>query len=141
MKALSLLFLPILLIGCNKQPSSQSQSLQAMPQATTVLEWLTETHHEFGIYSEKETKDFDFVFSNVGDAPLTIREVKAFCGCTMVTYAKKPVMPGDTGTIHVSYNGNGFLPGRYHKHIVLRSNATDSVITLSIAGTYVEHVE
>jgi len=136
MKRVFLALITILVIGCNSK--STSTSVETTPRDTTAIEWLTGTHHEFGIYSERVDKDFDFVFKNVGNFPLTIDEVKAMCGCTRVDYAKEPTQPGDTGVIHVSYNGNGFLPGRYHKHILMRSNAVDSVITLSIAGTYTE---
>lgn len=35
-----------------------------------------------------------FVFTNTGDAPLVINQAMASCGCTVPTYTKTPIMPG-----------------------------------------------
>lgn len=79
-----------------------------------------------------------FEFTNTGDAPLIITEVKSSCGCTVPSKPKDPIKPGETGKIEVKYNMN---PGPIRKTITVMSNAvnvTDGVIALKIKGEVVE---
>ncbi len=62
-----------------------------------------------------------FKFTNVGDKPLVIKRAQASCGCTVPTVTKKPVAPGETGEIAVSYNTN--RPNSFSKTITVYSNA------------------
>ena len=73
--------------------------------------------------------------TNVGDAPLVIHQAIASCGCTVPTYTKSPIAPGETGTIDVTYNGKGKFPGHFKKTITIRSNAKENGVTrLTIEG-------
>jgi hypothetical protein len=130
----------ILFVGCSGKSGSSSDSAQSSQpqQAVTTMEWLTEMQYNFGSFSELDTMYADFLFRNTGQKPLVLHEVQTFCGCTKASYDKKPTLPGDTGIIHVVFNSNGILPGRFHKHIRVHSNATDSVTELSITGFYEE---
>jgi len=47
-----------------------------------------------------------FEFTNTGDAPLIISNVKSSCGCTVPSKPKDPIMPGDSGEIKVKYDTN-----------------------------------
>ena len=80
---------------------------------------------------------FDFVFKNVGKIPFAIDSLKPSCGCTRANYIKRAVLPGKTDTIHVTYDGNGFLPGSFVKACDIYSN-TDTVYQLRIRGYYTE---
>ena len=40
-----------------------------------------------------------FTFTNVGNAPLVINEVIASCGCTIPKYDRRPIAPGQKGSI------------------------------------------
>ena len=75
-----------------------------------------------------------FTFTNVGDTPLVIHQAIASCGCTVPTYTQEPVLPGKTGTIKVTYNGTGRLPGHFKKSISLRTNAKTEMMRLFIEG-------
>jgi hypothetical protein len=88
------------------------------------------------------TKDSDsglrtFEFTNTGDAPLIIKDVKSSCGCTVPTKPTEPILPGKTGKIDVKYNMN---PGPIRKTITVESNAINyegGMIPLKIKGTVV----
>ena len=141
MRILFYIFVVLLLGGGCSRKSSNAQydnQKEQTREATTTIEWLTEKDHDFGTYSDKVQKDFDFVYVNTGKIPFVIHEARTFCGCTVAEYSPEPVMPGDTGLIHVYYTGNGFTPGTFHKHIDIHSNAKDSVIELSIYGFFEE---
>jgi hypothetical protein len=78
-----------------------------------------------------------FEFTNTGDAPLIIKDVKSTCGCTVPTKPKEPILPGKTGKIEVKYNMN---PGPIRKTITVESNAVNyegGIVPLKIKGTVV----
>ncbi len=82
-----------------------------------------------------------FEFTNTGDAPLIITNVKSTCGCTVPTKPKEPIMPGRTGKIEVKYNMN---PGPIRKTVTVQSNAVnypDGVVPLKIKGNVVKKDE
>ncbi len=88
-----------------------------------------------GTFSEKDGEQkCSFSFTNTGNAPLVINQAFASCGCTVPTYTKDPVKPGGKGTIDVTYNGRGKLPGHFSKTISIRSNAKTEIVRLNIEG-------
>ncbi|AUC83923.1 hypothetical protein CW731_00850 [Polaribacter sp. ALD11] len=76
-----------------------------------------------------------FVFTNIGDAPLIIKNIQSSCGCTVPEKPEKPIMPGEKGEIKVSYNTS--IIGGFSKQITILSNAKMSRKLLKIRG-YVE---
>ncbi len=93
------------------------------------------TSHDFGTFSENSpVVSCVFTFTNVGDAPLVIHQAIASCGCTVPEYTQDPVLPGNTGTIKITYNGTGKYPGHFKKSVTLRSNAKTEMMRLYIEG-------
>lgn len=76
-----------------------------------------------------------FEFTNTGDAPLIISNVKSTCGCTVPKKPKGPIMPGETGQIEVKYDTNRVNPIR--KTITVISNADTPTVALKIKGLVV----
>ncbi len=77
-----------------------------------------------------------FEFTNTGNAPLIISNVKSSCGCTVPEKPKGPIMPGETGEIKVKYDTNRVNPIR--KTITVMSNAERPNIALKIKGLVVD---
>ncbi len=73
-----------------------------------------------------------FEFTNVGDAPLIIKDIRSTCGCTVPKKPEKPIMPGEKGQIEVSYDTN--RPGGFSKQITVMSNAKKARTVLKIKG-------
>ena len=97
------------------------------------------TAHDFGKFSEEDPiVKCTFTFTNTGDKPLVINQAVASCGCTVPTYTKTPVQPGESGTINVTYNGTGKFPGHFRKTITIRSNAKTEMVRLTIEGNMQE---
>ena len=91
--------------------------------------------HNFGTFSEDQpTQKCVFTFTNVGTAPLIINQAVASCGCTVATYTKKPVAPGEKGEVKVTYNGKGKFEGHFKKSITVRTNGTPELVRLYIEG-------
>lgn len=77
-----------------------------------------------------------FEFTNTGDAPLIISNVKSSCGCTVPKKPKDPIMPGKTGEIQVKYDTNRVMPIR--KNITVMSNAETPTVVLKIKGEVID---
>lgn len=65
-----------------------------------------------------------FVFKNTGNEPLIITKAKGSCGCTVPTWPKEPIMPGESGEIKVKYATNRV--GNFSKTVTLNSNAVNA---------------
>jgi hypothetical protein len=74
-----------------------------------------------------------FKFTNTGSAPLIINSAKGSCGCTVPSYAKEPIMPGESSEIKVKYDTKRV--GAFTKYVTLTTNATNETTTrLKIFG-------
>lgn len=73
-----------------------------------------------------------FEFTNTGDAPLVISNVRSSCGCTIPKKPDAPIMPGDQGEIQVKYDTKRVGPIR--KAITVTSNADTPTKVLKIKG-------
>ena len=73
-----------------------------------------------------------FEFTNTGDKPLVIEDVKSSCGCTVPEKPDGPIGPGETGSIKVEYDTKRVGPIR--KTITVYSNAEKGVTPLKIKG-------
>mgnify|MGYP002623949406 CR=1 FL=1 len=97
------------------------------------------TTYNFGTFSQKSPiVKAAFSFTNTGNAPLIINQAVSSTSRAVAEFSKKPIQPGETGTIMVTYNGKGTYPGHFKKAITIRSNGSTSIIRLYIEGDMVE---
>ncbi len=100
------------------------------------------TRHDFGVFSQDSAiVTYDFVFTNVGKAPLVIHQASASCGCTVPEYTLEPVMPGCQGKISITYNGKGKRPGVFRKSITIHNNGKQTPVRLYIEGEMTKTVK
>ena len=105
---------------------------QAFAQAQIKFDKVT---YNFGTFSESQpVQKCTFTFTNVGDKPLVINQALASCGCTVPSYTKAPIKPGEKGVITVTYTGKGQLPGHFKKAITIRTNGVPEMTRLYIEG-------
>ena len=97
-----------------------------------------DTSHDFGTIAEDGGNvTHEFKFTNTGEAPLMIVNASASCGCTRPSYPKKPVAPGKTDKIKVTYVPVG-RPGEFVKTVTVKTNVKkQKTIKLKIKGTVV----
>ncbi len=110
-------------------------------QAGAKMEFKSDTV-DYGTTSKDNDNGLrSFEFTNTGDAPLIIKNVKSTCGCTVPSWPKEPIAPGKSGKIEVKYNMN---PGPIRKTITVQSNAvnhTDGIAALKLKGEVVKQDE
>jgi hypothetical protein len=92
----------------------------------------TETIIDYGIIENGEDGNRTFVFKNTGNSPLEFTRIFSSCGCTIPKKPEKPVMPGESGEIQVSYDTK--RTGIFQKAITVRSNAKTANVILRIKG-------
>jgi len=94
-----------------------------------------EEKHDFGKIPQGTPVTTVFTFTNIGQEPLILTEVKPTCGCTIADYTKTPVKKGEKGKITITYNAAAAQP--FNKTIVVTSNAKTPQKYLNIIGEVV----
>ena len=88
--------------------------------------------HDFARIDEGPVATTAFTFTNTGDRPVRLVEVRPSCGCTTPEYPTGAVAPGETAEIVVAYASDG-RPGPFEKHVTVVTDA-DETTTLTIVG-------
>ena len=113
---------------------AQEQQQEVKPRVKGEMKF-EHTRHNFGIFAiDTAVVTHNFVFTNVGKAPLIIHQANASCGCTVPEYTLEPIMPGEKGKITVTYNGKGRRPGVFRKSITIHNNGKLTPLRLYIEG-------
>ena len=93
-----------------------------------------ETSFNFGEIFDSDGKVFHlFHFKNTGATPLILTNVRTGCGCTTPEWNRQPIAPGATGFIKIFFDPKD-RPGAFVKSIAVNSNASNSVVTLTVRG-------
>ena len=90
--------------------------------------------HNFGSFKESDGVQItSFKFTNKGEVPLVLSNVRAACGCTTPKWTREPVPPNGSGEIQVSYDPKN-RPGSFNKTVMISSNAENGTTVLRILG-------
>ena len=87
---------------------------------------------DYGVIDHNADGVRKFVFKNNGTEPLIIKNAKGSCGCTVPTWPRESIMPGETSKIGVKYATNRV--GKFTKTITLTTNASKKPTILTIKG-------
>ena len=96
-----------------------------------IIKFETQTV-DYGVIEKGSDGTREFKFTNIGKSPLKITSVKSTCGCTIPTYPKNDIMPGDSSVINVKYNTN--RAGRFSKSVSIFTNTVPNRSVLRIKG-------
>lgn len=116
-------------------------SISSFAQEAATVE---ETQSKAKIEFDSQVKDFGtiefagdgshtFKFTNTGEAPLIISNVKPTCGCTVADgWPKEAILPGESGEIKIKYDTK--RTGQFTKTIKVTTNTAEPEIRLTIKG-------
>jgi hypothetical protein len=99
-----------------------------------------EDTHDFGKLTAGEKVTYAFKFKNTGKSVLIISNVSTSCGCTVSSYPKKPIQPGEGATLDVTFDSEG-KQGFQSKTITVNTNAEPATAYLHIKVQVVEPAE
>ena len=85
--------------------------------------------HKFPKTIEGIVLEHDFLFTNSGNEPLIIQNIKVSCSCTKFTYPEKSIEPGKSDYIHVSFDTHKKYDWQDRKLIIF-SNAKNNPETI-----------
>lgn len=114
-------------------PTNPAPTTPAPNTSPTAPEIIFETDaHDFGTLQKGAPCEYEFKFKNNGKEPLIIQNAQASCGCTVPSFPKEPIMPGQGGVIKVKYDSNRI--GAFTKTVNVTSNAKNSPKIITIKG-------
>jgi len=96
----------------------------------------SEIAFDFGVVPDTETLLHRFEFANQGDAPLSITNTKASCGCTIPKLEKTLFAPGEGSQIDVSWDPKGF--GKQTQTVKITSNSRSNGLVVLRITAFVE---
>lgn len=94
------------------------------------------TEIDYGTIQQNSDPLRKFKFKNTGTEPLVIKSAQGSCGCTVPSYKKEPVMPGESSEIEVRYATDRI--GAFTKTVTLTTNEGDQPRVLTIKGNVLE---
>ena len=66
------------------------------------------TTHDFGVIQNGTPVETVFSYTNTGQAPLVIADIKSTCGCTVPKdWSREPLNPGESSQFSVKFDGKG----------------------------------
>lgn len=111
------------------------QSLRAQSNKGSGLTAIAfqELSHNFGTMEQGSEKvSYEFYFTNEGEGPLIITRTENSCRCISVTAPKRPIKPGSSGVITVTFDPKD--KGVFNKAIEVYANIAGRRITLLVTG-------
>lgn len=81
----------------------------------SVVNWLTETDHDFGALHQGRPATFVFRFKNTSPDTILLQTVRTTCGCTAARYTEEPIAPGAGGEVNIEYDA--YQRGGFSKKI------------------------
>lgn len=78
-------------------------------------------------------------FTNTGNAPLVISNAKGSCGCTVPTWPREPIAPGESADIEIRYDTK--RTGSINKRVTLTTNDATGNYVIRVVGHISQKVE
>lgn len=101
-----------------KEDSVRLAKNRALPKTTISFK---DTLVNFGKIKEGDSVSHSYEFTNTGNAPLLLADVQVSCGCTVPSYSKDPVQPGQSGIINIVFHSKG-KGGIQKKSVIVVAN-------------------
>jgi hypothetical protein len=111
---------------------AQNEPTKDIAAKTGAIIEFESTTVEYGVVEYGSDPHRIVKFKNVGDEPLIIKSAKGSCGCTVPTYPKEPILPGESGEFKVRYETTRVGP--ISKSITVLTNAKEENVTLLVRG-------
>lgn len=119
----------------SSQPMAYGQVVEVEDPNAPVISFEREVI-DYGTVTKGGDGMREFRFTNTGKSPLIISNAKGSCQCTVPSYPKHPIKPGESGVIKVQYNTS--RTGPINKSVTITSNARTATKVLRIKGQVVD---
>ena len=117
---------------------AKAQEVETAPVTGPAIEF-EKTTHNYGDVPYNGNGECEFRFTNTGTEPLILQRPRSSCGCTVPSWPREPILPGESQVITVTYRTTKV--GEIRKSITVTSNAVNQpTVTLYITGRVLEQV-
>lgn len=146
---LSLVAAGMLLAACqsNSGSSANDSTAQAKEDSAAAAKVLAEPvdsanapaikfaveSFNFGKVTAGKKVNYEYAFTNTGKSPLVIQNATASCGCTVPDWPKKPILPGESGKIKVSFDSSN-KSGLQDKIVTITGNTIPAQTMVHLVG-------
>lgn len=129
----------LLCIGTVARSSADSPQAPAGSAPAGAHMQMEVASHDFGDI-ERKGGDLvcEFTYLNDGTAPLVITRIITSCSCLKASFSKRPVQPGQSGVIRITYEPHKKEPGAFNKVIQIYSNSIDGRNLITVKGNSLE---
>lgn len=115
--------------------SANSPKTAASLNPISIIEF-EKTSYNFGVIEEGTIVSQTFTFSNTGDVPLIITNVRGNCGCTVPKWPRDSIMPGETASLTVIFNSE-HQRGNRSQGVVTTANTEPAKTPIYLIGKVV----
>jgi hypothetical protein len=94
---------------------------------------IKDSKKSFGIVKKGEVVKLKFEFTNTGNEPLIIFEVKTECSCTKIEFPKTPILPKETSEFIVIFDTKSVYD-RQDRIVEISSNSKNKIQKIRFKG-------
>jgi hypothetical protein len=106
------------------------EAIKPVLKPTTAISF-AETTFDFGTVEEGTVVTHVYTFTNIGNEPLILADLRGSCGCTVPQWPREPIGPGESASITVEFNSKNKMGKRSQKvTITANTNPPQSFIYL-----------
>ena len=135
-----LFFVAIIIVSCGDDPFSkinQENVIEANERDNSPTKYPVMTfdkkNHDFGTIVDGTPQETIFNYTNTGDAPLVITEIKSTCGCTVPQdWSRAPLLPNESSQFTVKFNGKGI--NKTSKTVTIKANTQSGTESVRISA-------
>ena len=129
-----------LLTSCGNDPFSkvETKNVEVASQRDAVATNFAEmtfnkTSHDFGTINDGQAQETTFSYTNTGNTPLVVTDIKSTCGCTVPQgWSRQPLSPGESSQFTVKFNGKG--ANKVSKTVTVTANTKKGRETVRISA-------
>jgi len=127
-----------LCIGFISAQDGAQAPVDTTPSEGPIMDF-SDTVVDYGTIDQNSEPFRVFKFTNTGNEPLVIKHAKGSCGCTVPTYPKEPILPGETSEVKVRYDTKRI--GKFTKTVTLTTNEEVGKRVITIKGNVLKPAE
>ncbi len=120
-----------LLLGAGSPPATPETTNRETPQSSVTRQAevpaisFDRMEHDLGtLRLRSKPQTAVFTFTNTGSAPLAILRTERSCDCLSVKYPRKPLLPGESGTLEITYTPKKGT-GAFANNVKIYTNTPD----------------
>ena len=116
-----------------KSENVQKASVRDNSFTNAPIMTFDKTVHDFGTIQDGTPVETVFSYTNTGESPLVITDIKSTCGCTVPRdWSREPLSPGESSQFTVKFNGKGV--NKTSKTVTIAANTATGRETVKITA-------